>query len=76
MPRSLLFAFDDSLRCPIVLAPAPDRPNEPPRPDDPSRPDDDDTDDVPDVPPTEPPPAPIRDPRPGGQPPGPYVTRV
>lgn len=55
------------------VSPVPDRPNDPPRPDE-EEPEPDDGDDIPDTPPTEPPPVPIRDPRPEGQPPGPYVT--
>jgi hypothetical protein len=53
---------------------APDRPNPPPDPtDEPAAPDD--PDDVPPTPPTEPPPVPIQDPRPDGQPEGPYIAR-
>ncbi len=33
-----------------------------------------DDDSIPDTPPTEPPPIPIRDPRPEGTPPGPYIS--
>jgi hypothetical protein len=39
------------------------RPDEPPE----------EADDTPDTPPTEPPPVPVRDPKPEGQPPGPYI---
>lgn len=52
-------------------SPVPDRPNHPPVPDTPERRDDED--DIPDTPPIEPEPVPIRDPRPEGQPEGPYV---
>jgi hypothetical protein len=56
------------------LSPAPDRPNHPVIPDEgPDRDEPDDPDDVPDTPPTEPEPIPIRDPKPEGQPEGPYV---
>ncbi len=48
-----------------------DRPPHPPLPPH----DEDDADEVPETPPTEPPPVPIQDPRPEGNPPGPYVTR-
>jgi hypothetical protein len=50
-----------------------DRPNHPPQPAN-DGPDDEDRDDIPDTPPTEPEPVPIRDPKPDGQPSGPYVT--
>ena len=53
----------------VTASPTPDRPNHPPRPDDPPS---DDLDDVPATPPNEPPPVPIEDPKPEGQPPG-YV---
>jgi hypothetical protein len=60
-------------RAGIRRAQVTDRPNDPPTPDtpDPAPPD---PDDVPSTPPTEPPPVPIRDPRPEGQPPGPYIS--
>jgi hypothetical protein len=50
-------------------SPVPDRPNNPVGPDD----DTDDDDDVPATPPTEPEPVPIEDPKPDGQPEGPYI---
>jgi hypothetical protein len=56
--------------------PVPDRPNHPPdsERDLPNGPlDPDDPNDVPDTPPTEPEPVPIRDPKPDGQPEGPYI---
>jgi hypothetical protein len=56
---------------PFLMSPVPDRPNHPPV--DPGHDTPDDPDDVPDTPPTEPEPVPIRDPKPDGQPEGPYV---
>jgi hypothetical protein len=53
---------------------SPDRPNHPPTPEDVPNPPHD-PNDVPDTPPTEPDPVPIRDPRPDGQPPGPYIAQ-
>jgi hypothetical protein len=45
----------------------------PPREDDPRNEEPQDPDDTPDTPPTEPEPVPIKDPRPEGTPPGPYI---
>jgi hypothetical protein len=50
-----------------------DRPNHPPQPVDDLPGDDNERDDIPDTPPSEPEPIPIKDPKPDGQPTGPYV---
>lgn len=57
------------------VVPVPDRPNPPPDPTDPPAVPDD-PNDVPSTPPTEPPPVPIQDPKPDGQPTGPYIAAL